>query len=175
MLQPFPSADEGARDEEAVAEMEWVMQFVLGVRRIKGEMNIAPGKALPVMLQHASRTDRNWLQKNRRYLDFLARLDSATLLSEQEQPPESATALVGQMKLLIPMAGLIDKEAEQARLAKEIARIRKDMERIEAKLANPNFVEKAPPAVVQKEQSKLADQGSALAKLSEQLEKIRGL
>ena len=175
MTQPFPIADESALDEAAVAEMEWVMQFILGVRRIKGEMNIAPGKSLPILLQQASETDRGWLQTNRRYLDFLARLDSVTLLADEQQPPESATALVGEMKLLIPMAGLIDKEAEQARLEKEIGKIRKDTERIEAKLSNPNFIEKAPEPVVLKERTKLEDQRSALTKLVEQLERIRSL
>ena len=91
------------------------------------------------------------------------------------EAPESATALVGEMQILIPMAGLIDKEAEQLRLEKEIGKIQKDMERIQAKLTNPNFVEKAPETVVEKEREKLADQRSALAKLGEQLERIRSL
>ena len=175
MTQAYPEADESLVDEEAEAEMEWVMQFILGMRRIKGEMNIPPGKPLPVLLQNTSESDRRRLEGNRHYLDFLARLESATILQGDEEPPESATALVGEMKVLIPMAGLIDKEAELARLEKEISRIGADLDRVGKKLSNPSFVEKAPAAVVQKERDKMATQGSALNKLNEQFEKIRKL
>jgi valyl-tRNA synthetase len=175
MSQPFPVSDATLIDAEAVAEMEWVMQLVLGVRRIKGEMNIAPGKPLAVLLQHASERDRAWLQINRRYLDFLARLESVTVLEEDAEAPESATALVGQMKVLIPMAGLIDKEAELARLDKELARRRQELERTQGKLHNPHFVDKAPAAVVEKEKARLKELGSAIHKLEEQLAKIQTL
>jgi valyl-tRNA synthetase len=175
MSQPFPVGDPALMDTEAVSEMEWVMRFVLGVRRIKGEMNISPAKPLPVLLQHTSERDRAWLGINRRYLDFLARLESVTVLEEGTEAPESATALVGEMKLLIPMAGLIDKQAELARLDKELKRRNQELERSERKLRNPNFVDKAPAAVVDKEKSKLAELGSAIHKLQEQLDKIRKL
>jgi valyl-tRNA synthetase len=89
--------------------------------------------------------------------------------------PESATALVGEMKLLIPMAGLIDKEAEQARLSKEIDKKQQEYQRTDAKLGNSNFVDKAPPAVVEKERSKLTEIKIAIEKLQEQLEKISKL
>ncbi len=175
MLQPFPRPDDGLIDEGAVAEMEWVQQFILGVRRIKGEMNIPPGKPLPVLLANASDQDREWLGRNRHYLDFLARLESVTVLDQGQEAPESATALVGEMQILIPMAGLIDKEAEIERLEKEIGRIRDNVARIDNKLANANFVERAPAAVVEKEREKLADQRTALEQLEQQLEKIRAL
>ncbi len=175
MLQPHPIADDTQVDPDAVAEMEWVMAFILGVRRIKGEMNIAPGKPLPVLLHHANNRDKAWLEANRKYLDTLARLESVSVLSDSEEPPESATALVGEMKILIPMAGLIDKDAELARLEKEIGKIRSDLERIGKKLSNAGFLEKAPEAVVQKEQGKQAEQESALGKLQEQFEMISNL
>jgi valyl-tRNA synthetase len=155
--------------------MEWVMQFVLGVRRIKGEMNIPPGRPLPVLLEHAGERDLAWLAASRHYLDFLARTESVTVLAEGQQAPESAIALVGDMKVLIPMAGLIDKEAELKRLQKEIGRLGADLERTERKLANPSFVEKAPPAVVGKERERLAGQRAALAKLRQQMDRIRAL
>jgi valyl-tRNA synthetase len=79
------------------------------------------------------------------------------------------------MKVLIPMAGLIDKDAELKRLAKEIARLQSDLDRTQAKLANPDFVDKAPAAVVRKERDKIAEQETALAKLREQEDKIRAL
>ena len=151
------------------------MQFILGVRRIKGEMNIPPGKPLPVFIEHAGPQDLAWLGASRPYLDFLARTASISILSEGETAPESAISLVGEMKVLIPMAGLIDKEAELQRLAKEIARIEADVERAQGKLANPSFVDKAPPAVVRKERDKIAEQEAALAKLREQEAKIGAL
>jgi valyl-tRNA synthetase len=175
MLQPYPAADVSLADPEAEAEMNWVMQIILGVRRIKGEMNIPPGKPLPVLLEHASEQDLAWLAASRPYLDFLARTESVTVLAEGEPVPESAIALVGDMKVLIPMAGLIDKEAELARLAKEMGRLEADLQRTEKKLGNPSFVEKAPPAVVQKERDKIAELQAALAKLAGQEAKIRAL
>ncbi len=175
MLAPYPIADAGTADPEAVAEMEWVQQFILGVRRIKGEMNIPPGKPLPVLVANASARDRQWIDLARPYLDFLARTESITVLDDEADAPESAIALVGEMKVLIPMAGLIDKDAELARLDKEIGKLRTDIERIETKLANPSFVDKAPPTVVANERARLADQGAALAQLVAQQAKIARL
>jgi valyl-tRNA synthetase len=173
--QPFPVADESKIDLDAVTEMEWVKQFILGIRKIKGEMNIAPGKPVPVLLSNTSDSDRAWAERHRAYLDFLARTESIEILPAGDEGPESATALVGDMKVLIPMAGLIDKEAELARLEKELGKLKADAERVEKKLSNPSFVDKAPEAVVQKERDKLAEAESALAKLQEQAEKIRAL
>jgi valyl-tRNA synthetase len=175
MLAPYPVADPDTTDPDAVAEMEWVQQFILGVRRIKGEMNIPPGKPLPVLVANASARDRQWIDLARPYLDFLARTESITVLDDEAHAPESAIALVGEMKVLIPMAGLIDKHAELGRLDKEIGKLRADIERIEKKLANPNFIDKAPPAVVANERERLADQGSALAQLVAQQAKIARL
>ena len=175
MLAPFPIADRSLDDPEASAEMEWVQQFILGVRRIKGEMNIPPSKALPVLVANAGERQRQWISIARPYLDFLARTETITLLDDERDAPESAIALVGEMKILIPMAGLIDKDAELARLDKEITRLRSDVERIEKKLANPNFVDKAPAAVVQKERDRLGEQGAAVANLMAQRTRIAAL
>jgi valyl-tRNA synthetase len=183
MLAPYPVADSSPSDAEAdakadlgaSAEIDWVQAFILGVRRIKGEMNIAPGKPLPVLIANASATDRARLISARAYLDFLARTESITLLDDEQQAPEAAMALVGEMKLLIPMAGLIDKDAELARLDKDIAKLTGDIERIAAKLDNPNFRDKAPAAVVAKERQRLAEQQAACAQLSAQRERIREL
>jgi len=175
MLAPYPTADLDLIDPDAEAELGWITQFVLGVRRIKGEMDIAPGKPLPVLLQNASDQDLARLAANRNYLDALARTQSVQVLSPTDQAPESALALVGEMKLLIPMAGLIDQEAELKRLAKAIGKLQADLEWTRNKLANPNFIDKAPPAVVQKERDKVTEQEAALAKLREQTEKIQAL
>jgi len=145
------------------------------VRRIRGEMNIAPGKPLPVLLQNGSEADQQNLSKSLSYLQKLGRLESITWLSPDDSTPESAIAVVGEMKILIPMAGLIDKEAELARLAKEIQKITNDLPRIEGKLNNPAFVDKAPPEVIDKERMKLAELRSLLNNLEQQQDKIRAL
>jgi valyl-tRNA synthetase len=175
MLAPYPAPDATLDDAEASAEIDWVQSFILGVRRIKGEMNIPPGKALPVLISQASATDRQRLTSARAYLDFLARTESITLLDDEAQAPEAAIALVGEMKILIPMAGLIDKDAELARLGKDIARLEGDLKRIHGKLDNPNFHDKAPAAVVDKERQRLAEQQAALAQLNAQRERISRL
>ncbi|MES9885990.1 MAG: class I tRNA ligase family protein, partial [Candidatus Sedimenticola sp. 6PFRAG1] len=175
MNQPFPSPRQALINEEAEQEMEWVKQFILGIRKIKGEMNISPGKPVPVLLANTNEQDREWAVAARPYLDFLAKTESVEILPEGDEGPESALALVGEMKVLIPLAGLIDKDAELARLQKEIDKQTGEVTRIEKKLSNPNFVDKAPDAVVQKERDKIDAAKSALAKLEEQAEKIRAL
>ncbi len=175
MLAPFPSPDPALEDPAAEAEMEWVMAFILGVRRIKGELNIPPGRPVPVLLANASDDDRARLTRHRAYLDRLARLQSAEVLADEDAAPEASVALVGEMKLLIPLAGLIDKDAELQRLRKEIQRLETDLERTRAKLANPRFVDRAPAEVVDKERERLAQRQSALDKLSAQAERIARL
>ena len=175
MLQPYPSAVPEQIDAGAVEEMRWVMAVIDQVRNIRGEMNIAPSRALPVLLQDAGEADRRYLERHRHYLTTLARLESIDLLEPGREAPESATALVGNMKVLLPLAGLIDKQAELARLSKEIERYRKDEERARNKLANPKFVERAPKEVVQQEESRLEEFATAIHNLQTQLEKIRAL
>jgi valyl-tRNA synthetase len=151
------------------------MDFILGVRRIRGEMNIAPGKLLPVLLQNGSDSDRRQVADFQHYLLKLGRLASITWLSQDDIAAESAIALVSEMKILIPMAGLIDKSAELARLEKEIQKLKNELPRIEAKLKNPAFVDKAPPEVINKEKTKLADLQTSLDNLEQQKNKIQAL
>jgi valyl-tRNA synthetase len=175
MLQPYPESDAAAINVDAETKVQWTMDFILGIRRIRGEMNIAPGKPLNVLLQNGSVTDQSCLKDSESYLLKLGRLESITWLKAGENAPESAIALVGDMKILIPMAGLIDKEAELARLTKEIQRIENELPRIEGKLSNAAFVDKAPPEVIAKEREKLAGLKSALNNLNEQQAKIKAL
>ncbi|QSB01679.1 valine--tRNA ligase [Methylomonas sp. EFPC1] len=175
MLQPYPENDNTAINTDAESQVQWAMDFILGIRRIRGEMNIAPGKPLNVLLQNGSATDQAYLKEGENYLLKLGRLESITWLAADDNTPESAIALVGDMKILIPMAGLIDKDAELARLEKEIQRIEKELPRIEGKLGNAAFVDKAPPEVIDKEREKLAGLQSSLKSLNEQFAKIKAL
>ncbi|SFR54161.1 valine--tRNA ligase [Thiomicrospira sp. ALE5] len=175
MLQPYPEADESKIDLAAEAELDWVKQFIMGVRRIRSEMDIAPGKPLPVLLSKVSAQDQAWLDNNRLFLMTLAKLESIEVLANETDEPESAMSLVGEMNILIPMAGLIDKEAELARLKKEIDRLENEQKRLDGKLSNENFISRAPDAVVAKERAKLDDIQTALRNLEQQYGKIEQL
>ena len=175
MRQAYPIADNAKIDTQAIDNVDWLMAVILGVRRIRGEMNIPPSKPLMVLLQNGSEHDAQRLEINRIYFQKLARLDSITWLGAEDLAPEAAIALVGEMQILIPMAGLIDKKAELARLDKEIQKIRADLPRVEGKLNNPAFVDKAPADVLEKERAKLADMQSILGNLETQRIKISAL
>ncbi|MFP6792066.1 MAG: valine--tRNA ligase [Pseudomonadales bacterium] len=168
MLQPFPVADEKLISDAASKDVDWLKTVVTGVRNIRGEMDISPARQVPILFSNGSTEDQERLDKFTRELTFLVRPESLTWLGDNAEKPMSATALVGEMELLVPMAGLIDKEAELARLDKEIDRKQKDRAKTEGKIDNPSFVEKAPEEVVQKERDKLQDLDSALQKLNEQ-------
>ena len=168
MLQPFPVADEKLISDAASKDVDWLKTVVTGVRNIRGEMDISPARQVPILFSNGSTEDQERLDKFTRELTFLVRPESLTWLGDNAEKPMSATALVGEMELLVPMAGLIDKEAELARLDKEIDRKQKDRAKTEGKINNPSFVEKAPEEVVQKERDKLQDLDSALEKLNEQ-------
>jgi len=175
MLQAYPEADEDSINQEVIDELEWVKHFIMGVRQIRSEMNIKPSELLPVLLENGSDIDLQRLNNNRTFVMSLAKLKDITWLEANDDAPESATSLVGNMKLLIPLAGLIDKDAELARLQKHIEKTEQDAKRINGKLNNASFVDKAPEAVVAKEREKLADIESALANLKQQFDKISAM
>ena len=175
MVQPFPAVDAAKQDEQVLADIEWVKRFIVGIRNIRGEMDIAPSKPLPALLRNVSSEDERRLGISRTFIDRLARLESITVLKEGEEAPASAAAVVGEMEILIPMAGLIDKEAELARIAKAMGKLEQDVARFKGKLTNEKFVSNAPQAVIEKEKAKLADSESQLAKLKAQHETIAAL
>ncbi len=175
MVQAYPQFEQNLCDQQAIDDVEWVKQFIIAIRNIRGEMDIAPSKPLPVLLKNAGAEDQRRLSENQQFLSALAKLESIQVLADNDNGPASATAVIGEMSLLIPMAGLIDKEAELARLNKAIEKLEKDIARTEGKLGNENFVNKAPAAVIDKEKVKLSEAKSALAKLLEQKEQIASM
>jgi len=175
MLQPYPTPDFSRIDETAVTEAEWLKAVITGVRNIRGEMNISPGKALPLVIKNGSDQDQQALQNTMKLLQKLAKLDSVTWLKADESAAPSATALVGSMELLIPIEGLIDVSAEKERLEKEIARLDKELSRLAGKLDNENFVSNAPAEVVAKEQQKLAAAQEAHERLQSKLNEVSQL
>jgi valyl-tRNA synthetase len=175
MLQPWPQANESRIDAAAEADIEWVKALMLGLRQIRGEMKISMAKRIDIIVQNASSEDLRRLDDNAPLLSKLAKLESVRILAAGETAPMSATALVGDMQVLVPMAGLIDKDAELARLDKEIQRLAGEVQRVGGKLSNQGFVAKAPPEVLDKERAKLAEAEQALAKFTDQREKIATL
>ncbi len=175
MRQPFPVSDSARLDPQAESDIEWIKAVITVIRNIRGEMRIPPGKALDVYLHNGKDIDRERLAANHNFMCRLAKLERITWLNAEDSAPASATGLVGDMEILVPMAGLIDKDAEIERLGKEIEKLRKEVARGESKLRNPNFVDKAPDEVVAKEREKLDDHRSQQARLEEQMEKIKYL
>ncbi|RIA32110.1 valyl-tRNA synthetase [Ectopseudomonas oleovorans] len=175
MLQAWPVANESRIDPAAEGDIEWVKQLMLGVRQIRGEMKISMAKRIDIIVANANDADLRRLADFEPLLSKLAKLESVRVLAAGEEAPMSATALVGEMQVLVPMAGLIDKDAELARLDKEITRLQGEVQRVGGKLANEGFVAKAPAEVLEKERAKLAEAEQALAKLVEQREKIANL
>ncbi|WAJ36565.1 valine--tRNA ligase [Pseudomonas sp. GOM7] len=175
MLQPWPVANESRIDAAAEGDIEWVKQLMLGVRQIRGEMKISMAKRIDIIVANASAEDQRRLADFEPLLNKLAKLESVRVLAAGEEAPMSATTLVGEMEVLVPMAGLIDKDAELARLDKEIGRLDGEVKRVGGKLANEGFVAKAPAEVLEKERAKLAEAEQALAKMVEQRGKIAAL
>lgn len=175
MLQAWPEADESKIDDQASLDIEWLKGVIIAVRNIRAEMNIAPGKPLDVLLTKGKPEDVERLESNRHFLAKLAKLESVTWLDNPSDAPLSATQLVGDMEVLVPMADLIDKDTELARLNKEIDKQDKLIGGIEKKLGNDGFIAKAPEAVVEKERGKLAEFQAAKTLLQEQKAKIEAL
>ncbi|WP_114326673.1 valine--tRNA ligase [Candidatus Colwellia aromaticivorans] len=175
MVQAFPQFDANKCDQQAIDDLEWVKQFIVAIRNIRGEMDISPSKSLPVLLKNVNELDQRRLDENEQFLSSLAKLESISVLNDDEQGPACASAVVGDLSVLIPMAGLIDKDAELARLDRGIDKLEKDAARTRGKLNNENFVSKAPAAVIDKEKAKLSEAESALAKMLEQKQQIAAL
>ncbi|WP_420068344.1 valine--tRNA ligase [Actinobacillus pleuropneumoniae] len=175
MLQPFPKVVESELGEAAEVQIGWIKELIIAVRNIRAESNIAPSKGLEFLVRNVSDEQRKILAENDRLLKAMAKLDSVQVLSADETAPLSVAKLVGNVEVLIPMAGFINKEAELARLTKEIEKMRGEITRIENKLSNEAFVAKAPEAVIAKEREKMQEYQNGLEKLQTQYQAIENL
>ncbi|MHB1528216.1 MAG: valine--tRNA ligase [Acidiferrobacteraceae bacterium] len=172
MLEPYPEPDEGRISSDAHREISWLMRVIDAIRTIRGEMGVSPGRMLPVQLSGGTADDIDCVVRHRSYIQALARVSSIEWLPAGSAAPESAIALVGSMKILIPLAGLIDKQAELARLSKEIDKTLQELERSQQKLLNQNFVERAPAPVIDEERRRAADFKRRLTQLESQKTRI---
>jgi len=172
MLQSYPQPDETNVDHNAEQSIEWIKGIIVAIRNIRGEMDISPAKAIPVFLNKGTKNDQAKLEEYRPYLEKLAKLDSIQWLNPGEEVPAAATQLHGDIEILVPMAGLIDVDAERARLEKEIAKLETGMKAVSAKLNNKKFMDNAPEAVIAKERGKAQQMSGALTALQEKLEEL---
>jgi valyl-tRNA synthetase len=174
MLQPYPQPGEFTPDETAEREVAWLQAFILAVRQIRGEMNIPPSRRIPVLLKGVSEHDKAYTERHQAYLERLAGIETLTVLEPGAPAPESATALVGELTLLVPMAGLIDATAEIERLTKLLAKAEQELAKTRVKLSNENFVRNAPPDVVATERERQADFERQVNSIKAQIDRLRG-
>ena len=172
--RPYPQAPDFPADDAATAEIEWFKAVLSGIRKIRSEMNIAPGKTIPLLLAGGEATDRARTAKFAAQIAFLARTESPAWIEPGAEEPAAAAAVVGSLRVLIPLAGLIDLGAEKTRLAKEIARVEGEIKKCEGKLGNANFVANAPAEVVAQERQRIVDWNTQLVAMREQAEKLGG-
>jgi valyl-tRNA synthetase len=174
MLQPFPKASATLR-HDIINEVEWVKAVIGAIRTIRSERDISPAKTLPVFFAEGSEREHEWLKKHQNTVTLLARAESLTWLEAGKPEPESAMTLIGKLKVLVPLGSLIDKQAELDRLKKEIEKYQKELEKARGKLANQDFVARAPAAVVDQEKARVQQFEQALAKLGAQQAQVAAL
>ncbi|MBN8947315.1 MAG: valine--tRNA ligase [Rhodanobacter sp.] len=172
LQRPWPRAEDITADDAATTEIEWFKNVLSGIRRIRSEMNIPPGKTIPLLLADGDSGDRARVAKFAAQIAFLARVETPQWIAAGADEPAAAAAVVGTLRVLIPLAGLIDVAAEKARLAKEIGRIEVEIRKCEGKLGNANFVANAPAEVVAQERQRIADWNTTLGALREQAGKL---
>jgi valyl-tRNA synthetase len=175
MLCEFPSAAGIEADTQAEEEMRWVIAFIEGVRQIRGELDITPGRRLDVLLQNASSRDTEFLDRNLPYLMRLACVEVPRTLGPAQAAPISAVAFVGTLEILVPMAGLIDPSAELARLSKQQNKAQIDLKKMESKLSNIEFTRNAPAEVVAKDQQRLSELRTEVCQLAAQIARVTAL
>ena len=175
MLAPWPARQSDRVDGESEAEIEWLKQIIVGIRTIRSESNIPPGTELPVFVVNATELDRERFKRNEAYLGRLAKVSGITVLSGTEAAPASLMALCGDLEIRVPMAGVIDIEAELKRLDKEIERQEKEVAKLDGKLSNKSFTERAPADIVEAEKHKKTMAETALATLGRQRTQIEEL
>jgi valyl-tRNA synthetase len=171
----YPEAEPSKLNPAAKADVEWLKSVISSVRNIRSEMNIAPSKRIPLLLQDISEDEKNKLVAFRPFIEALAKVDKIEILERNSSAPEAALALVGDLRLLIPLAELIDKEAELKRLQKQSEKLQGEYDKLALKLSNAAFTDKAPADLVAKEQARLQELQAALLQLAEQKQKIETL
>ncbi len=173
MVSAWPVDSRALVDEGAESDIEVIQALIGAIRNIRGEMNVAPNKSATVVIAESTVNGRqDLILANTSYFNHLAKVDRLEFLTKSEKPSRSAAAVVDQMEIFMPLEGLIDFGVERARLVKEIGRLEKQLEGLNAKLQSRDFLAKAPDEVITHERKKKNDFESSLSKLKLNLESI---
>ena len=174
LRRPYPTTAEfsAATKSDAIADVQWLQAVLSGVRRIRSEMNIPPSKQIPLLYAKGTLRDRTSVDKFDAQIAFLARAESQRWLTSDEIEPATAATVIGELRVLIPLEGLIDLSAEKQRLEKEIKRIEAELAKCRGKLGNANFVANAPTEVVAQENQRIADFTMTIAGLRDQAARL---
>ena len=175
MLESYPTYDQKNTDEEAEKHIEWLKGVIIAIRNIRGEMDISPAKSINILLRNGTITDKNRMETHKPYLKKLAKLKTISWLEDNDKGPASATQRFNDLEILVPLAGLIDIDAERSRLVKEINKLESGLKVVETKLNNKKFVNKAPASIVSKEQKKKNQIESTLKSFKAQLQNLDDL
>ncbi|MBP3945638.1 valine--tRNA ligase [Psychrobacter sp. K31L] len=175
VVADYPKTDEAQISEQVEADMAWLQELIASVRNIRGEMKLGNAVRLPVLLQNISLAEDERLSRIANQFKALAKVDSLTILKEGDEVPLSSSSMVGQLRVLVPMKGLIDPTAELARLGKSYDKLKGQSEGIARKLGNEGFVSKAPAEVVDAEKAKLAELEGQLTAMTAQMVELRAL
>ena len=175
MIETYPLFDQSKLDSEAEEQIEWIKGVVVAIRNIRGEMDVPPAKSINVILRNGASADQGKLEEYRPYLQKLAKLESISWLAPDDEVPAAATGLYQELEILVPLAGIIDVEAERARLSKEIAKLEGALKSVTGKLNNAKFVDNAPDAVVAKEREKQEQITQALQSLQAKQDQLKAL
>ena len=172
MRTPLAAPDPKLVNEQFENEMAFVQNVIESIRNIRGEMQIAPSKEIPLVMKLSGNRNATSIQKYEGYLKRLARVSSLSFIEDNARPNLSASGVVQGEEFFIPLAGLIDADAEKLRLGKEIERVSGLLKAVQSKLNNPSFVDKAPKEVVEKEREKMNNFGVTLEKLQKSVEAL---
>ena len=169
MKADFPSSNNWRVDDEIVGNTEWLKNIVSSVRQIRSEMNIPPNESIKIIINDASNTDSRRLESLGSFILNLASVESITQKDTSDDIPKSAFALLNQMKIYIPLEGLVDIEEEKARLEKKLVKLNQELKSVQDRLSNDTFVEKAPTEVVEELKGKLKSLMSDQTRIEEQI------
>ena len=175
MLSAYPLVDNAFINDKVEEELEWLQAAIQALRTIRSEMSISPAKQIPLLIRNCTPILKERIEKYQQIFMALSKITAINYVALEEKVPVSATAVLGDIELLIPMADLIDKTAELSRLIKEIAKLDKDISLAQGKLNNPKFTDKAPAEIIAKEQEKCAQANQAKEKLLQNKARIESL
>jgi valyl-tRNA synthetase len=172
MISSWPSSNKKMVNRKIEKEFEKIKEIIMALRNIRGEMSIPPKSLSPCIITSAKKTSLDWIESYEIYIKELGKVDTLTIGQEIEKPPFSASWVVGDMEIFVPLKGLINIKIEKERLTKEIKKLEKEIAALDKKLSNQKFLKKAPKEIVESTEKKRVDFLSKIEKLKKNLHTI---